>query len=101
VVSPAVRRGEVYRVRHPQHGDPKKFRCFVVVRPASRAINSTCEFVLTHGGRWCLRRHETVLRRAVTAIRKIHPYELPEIIMLPVVGGLADYMTWINVETRE
>jgi|HubBroStandDraft_5_1064220.scaffolds.fasta_scaffold1130548_1 periplasmic divalent cation tolerance protein len=38
---------------------------------------------------------------AVTAIRKIHPYELPEIIMLPIVGGLADYMTWINVETRE
>jgi periplasmic divalent cation tolerance protein len=38
---------------------------------------------------------------AVTAIRKIHPYELPEIIMLPVVGGLADYVTWINVETGE
>jgi mRNA interferase MazF len=31
VVSPAVRRGEVYRVRHPQHGDRKKFRCFVIV----------------------------------------------------------------------
>ena len=31
MVSPAVRRGEVYRVRHPQHGDPKKSRCFVVV----------------------------------------------------------------------
>jgi mRNA interferase MazF len=30
-VAPAVRRGEVYRVRHPQHGDPKKSRCFVVV----------------------------------------------------------------------
>jgi mRNA interferase MazF len=26
-----VRRGELYRVRHPQHGDPKKSRCFVVV----------------------------------------------------------------------
>ncbi len=38
---------------------------------------------------------------AVTAIRKIHPYDLPEIIVLPVVGGLADYMNWINVETRE
>jgi periplasmic divalent cation tolerance protein len=38
---------------------------------------------------------------AVAAIRKIHPYELPEIIVLPVVGGLADYMNWINVETRE
>ena len=31
MVSPAVRRGEVYRVRHPQHGDPKQSRCFVVV----------------------------------------------------------------------
>ena len=38
---------------------------------------------------------------AVVAIRKIHPYELPEIIVLPVVGGLAEYMNWINDETRE
>jgi len=27
----ALRRGEVYRVRQPQHGDPKKSRCFVIV----------------------------------------------------------------------
>ena len=31
MVSPALRRGEIYHVRYPQHGDPKKFRCFVVV----------------------------------------------------------------------
>ena len=31
MASPIVRRGEVYRVRHPQHGDPKQSRCFVVV----------------------------------------------------------------------
>lgn len=31
MVSIAARRGEIYRVRHPQHGDPKKSRCFVVV----------------------------------------------------------------------
>ena len=38
---------------------------------------------------------------AVAAIRKIHPYELPEIIVLPIVGGLADYLSWIDLETRE
>jgi periplasmic divalent cation tolerance protein len=38
---------------------------------------------------------------AVTAIRKIHPYDLPEIVVLPVVGGLAEYMNWIDGETRE
>ncbi len=26
-----LRRGEIYRVRQPQHGDPKKSRCFTVV----------------------------------------------------------------------
>jgi periplasmic divalent cation tolerance protein len=38
---------------------------------------------------------------AITAIRKIHPYDLPEIIVLPVVGGLAEYMSWVDIETRE
>jgi mRNA interferase MazF len=26
-----LRRGEIYRVQQPQHGDPKKSRCFAVV----------------------------------------------------------------------
>jgi mRNA interferase MazF len=30
-MSSGLRRGEIYRVRHPQHGDPKKSRCFAVV----------------------------------------------------------------------
>jgi len=30
-MSRPLRRGEIYRVRLPQHGDPKKSRCFVIV----------------------------------------------------------------------
>jgi mRNA interferase MazF len=30
-MSGPLRRGEIYRVRQPQHGDPKKSRCFVIV----------------------------------------------------------------------
>ena len=30
-MSSDLRRGEIYRVRQPQHGDPKKSRCFAVV----------------------------------------------------------------------
>jgi periplasmic divalent cation tolerance protein len=28
-------------------------------------------------------------------IRRQHPYELPEIIGIPVIAGLADYLAWI------
>ena len=33
------------------------------------------------------------------AIRARHPYELPEIIAVPVVQGLPEYLTWVAAET--
>jgi periplasmic divalent cation tolerance protein len=33
------------------------------------------------------------------AIRKNHPYELPEIIALPLAGGLPAYLEWVADET--
>jgi len=32
-------------------------------------------------------------------IRKLHGYEVPEIIMIPVIQGSSDYLSWINEET--
>lgn len=34
----------------------------------------------------------------VPAVKKLHPYELPEIIALPVVMGSASYLSWIDEE---
>ena len=34
------------------------------------------------------------------AIRARHPYELPEIIALPVAQGLPDYLAWLAAETQ-
>ena len=33
-------------------------------------------------------------------LRASHPYELPEIIAVPVTGGLAPYLDWIAAETN-
>jgi periplasmic divalent cation tolerance protein len=33
------------------------------------------------------------------AFSTLHPYKLPELLALPVVGGLARYLEWINDET--
>ncbi len=32
-------------------------------------------------------------------IRACHPYELPEIIQVPICGGLPEYLDWIENET--
>ena len=33
------------------------------------------------------------------AIRRIHPYDTPEILAIPVVGGDARYLDWLVAET--
>ena len=39
--------------------------------------------------------------RLIPAVRAVHPYELPEIIALPISFGLEGYLKWINEETSE
>lgn len=36
-----------------------------------------------------------------TAIKRLHPYEVPEIIALPVTHGLPAYLQWLISETRK
>ncbi|MDH4321789.1 MAG: divalent-cation tolerance protein CutA [Desulfobulbaceae bacterium] len=35
------------------------------------------------------------------AIRKVHPYEVPEILAVPVVAGSAAYLDWLARSIRE
>jgi periplasmic divalent cation tolerance protein len=37
----------------------------------------------------------------IPAVQAIHPYQIPEIIALPVVAGLHSYLDWIIEETGE
>lgn len=41
------------------------------------------------------------LEDLVSVVRAEHSYETPEIVAVPIEGGLADYLTWITAETTE
>ncbi|MCC7546984.1 MAG: divalent-cation tolerance protein CutA [Burkholderiales bacterium] len=34
-------------------------------------------------------------------LRRLHPYDVPELLALPVEGGLPRYLDWIDAETQE
>ena len=34
-------------------------------------------------------------------VRALHPYELPEVIAVPVTGGLPDYLQWVQACTAQ
>jgi periplasmic divalent cation tolerance protein len=33
------------------------------------------------------------------AIKRLHPYDVPEIVATPIVNGSSDYLTWVTAET--
>lgn len=35
----------------------------------------------------------------IERIRRLHPYEAPEIVVLPIIGGDRDYLDWIRAST--
>lgn len=39
-----------------------------------------------------------MLKEIITLVKKIHSYEVPEIIALPVIGGNKNYLKWIERE---
>lgn len=43
---------------------------------------------------------EAAYPRLQAAIRAHHPYELPEIIAMPVMAGLPAYLEWVMQETQ-
>ena len=44
---------------------------------------------------------ESRYRELEAAIRAAHPYDLPEIVAVPVQCGADDYLRWVREETRK
>ena len=36
----------------------------------------------------------------VTLVKQNHPYTVPEILALPIIGGNPDYLAWLDSETK-
>lgn len=39
------------------------------------------------------------VNKTIARIQSLHPYELPDIIVIPIIGGLKDYLDYISNET--
>lgn len=39
------------------------------------------------------------VKKTIQRIKELHTYELPDIIALPIIGGLKEYLDYINNET--
>ena len=47
-----------------------------------------------------IKTRQVLYSKVEAAIRNIHPYELPEIVAVPITDAFATYLDWIDAETR-
>lgn len=41
-----------------------------------------------------------LLDELIEQVREVHVYDAPEIVALPIIGGSADYLNWVDKQTR-
>jgi len=41
-----------------------------------------------------------LLNELIALVKQNHPYSVPEIIALPIIGGNPDYLSWLDSETK-
>ena len=56
-------------------------------------IEETNEYILL------AKTSERNIQKTIQKIRSLHPYEVPEIIVFPSVGGLKEYIDYVEKET--
>jgi periplasmic divalent cation tolerance protein len=55
-------------------------------------VETACEWL-------CLiKTRDNLFEKVQEAIKKLHPYEIPEIIAVPIIEGSREYLKWLNDE---
>jgi periplasmic divalent cation tolerance protein len=57
------------------------------------AVEEADEWVLI------IKTRRELLERLTTELRSVHSYEVPEVLAIPVVDGLPQYLAWVDEET--
>jgi len=47
-----------------------------------------------------IKTNSAMLDDIVAMVKKVHSYEVPEVIALPIIGGSSDYLKWVNEEVN-
>ena len=41
-----------------------------------------------------------LLPKLIERVKSLHSYTVPEVLAIPIVGGSADYLSWLNSSTK-
>jgi periplasmic divalent cation tolerance protein len=88
--------------------DAEKIAMILVEKKLAACVQIVGPIVSTYGWKgtietateWqcVIKSREGLFTEIERAIKAVHPYEVPEIIAVPIIGGSSEYMEWLRGE---
>jgi periplasmic divalent cation tolerance protein len=79
--------------------EQKLAACVNILAPCSSVYRWQGKLETAHEVPLLIKTRSEIYAEVETAIKKLHPYELPEIVALPLAHGSSEYLEWINAAT--
>ncbi len=74
--------------------------CVQVIGPISSTYRWRGEIQTAQEWQCWAKSRRDLYQEIEKAIRRLHPYEVPEILAVPVLAGNASYLAWLDEEVR-
>ena len=78
--------------------EEKLAACVQITEPVESIYRWKSKVELSQEYLCLIKTREGLFPNVETAIKKLHSYETPEIIAVPIIRGSAEYLTWLNDE---
>ena len=99
VVTTTARREEAERIAR-ELVEAKLAACCQTIGPIVSTYRWQGEIETSEEWQCWIKTRGSLFGQVEAAIRRIHPYEVPEILAIPVVAGSAAYLAWLETETN-
>jgi periplasmic divalent cation tolerance protein len=99
VITTTARRDEAEQIARTLI-DARLAACVQIVGPVSSTYRWQGQVETAEEWQCLIKSKQAVLPRLVAAVRQAHPYQVPEILVFPVLWGSADYLAWIDAEVN-
>ncbi len=98
VVTTTARREEAERIAR-ELVESRLAACVQIVGPITSTYHWLGKIETSEEWQCLAKTRSDLFARAEEAILRIHSYEVPEILAVPVIAGSASYLAWLDAET--
>jgi periplasmic divalent cation tolerance protein len=97
IITTTARHDEAERIAHTLV-DARLAACVQIAGPITSVYHWKAQVETSEEWQCMIKTRANLFDRVAAAIKAVHPYEVPEILAVPIITGNEAYLAWMNRE---